>query len=142
MVVEPSYRLCSVLSIVAVLGMTGCGGVKARNLPKSPVSGEVTQEGKHLPEGQVVFIHETGEMASVEFKGDGKYQAEVAQGKNQVMVKSVEITGGKADASNRAASMEIQKSRIPDRYMMPGQSGLTLDVKTGPNTYNIELKAK
>ena len=43
-----------------------------------------------LPEGQVVFQHSTGEAAATKFGADGKYTVDVPQGKNQVMVRSVE----------------------------------------------------
>ena len=134
--------LCSAILLFVSLGLFGCSGSDARNLPKSTVSGEITFDGKHLPDGQIVFVHESGEMAPVEFKGDGKYTASVAQGKNQVMVKSVVITGGGGEGPNKAASMEIQTSRIPDKYMTPALSGLEYVVKSGPNTYNVELKSK
>lgn len=134
-------RLLPMAGIVVVLSLVGCGGAKSRNLPKSPVSGEVTFDGKHLPDGQIVFVHESGEMASVTFKDDGKYKASVAQGKNQVMVKSVVITGG-TDGPTRAASMEIQTSRIPEKYSTPALSGLEYVVTAGENKYDVELKSK
>lgn len=138
-----SRWICLLLCSLTVT-FAGCGGAKSRNLSKAPVSGEVTFDGKHLPEGQITFIHETGEMESVLFKDDGKFKALVAEGKNEVLVKSAEVSGGAAggDGGNRAASMEIHKSRIPEKYMMPGQSGLTVTVKSGENTYNVELKSK
>ena len=51
------------------------------------------------------------------------------------------ITGGK-EGPNKAASMEIQTSRIPEKYTTPALSGLEYVVKPGPNTYNVELKSK
>ena len=133
--------LCLVMLLALTCGLWGCGGGKPRSLPKSPVKGEVTLDGQHLPDGQIVFVHESGDIASVTFQGDGKYSASVAQGKNQVMVKSVVITGGK-EGANKATSMEIQTSRIPEKYTTPALSGLEYVVTTGDNTYNVALKSK
>ncbi|MDB5336144.1 MAG: hypothetical protein JWN70_1763 [Planctomycetaceae bacterium] len=130
-----------VILLLLACGLWGCGSAKSRNLPKSPVAGEVTFNGQHLPDGQIVFVHESGDMASANFKGDGKYTASVAQGKNQVMVKSVVITGGQ-EGPNRARSMEIQTSRIPEKYLTPALSGLECVVTAGKNEYNVALKSK
>lgn len=141
MFVLRSIPLYLVILLAFSCGLFGCGASKPRGLPKSPVSGEIKFDGQHLPDGQIVFVHESGDIASVTFKGDGKYTASVAQGKNQVMVKSVVITGGK-EGPSKAASMEIQTSRIPEKYMTPALSGLEYVVAAGPNTYNVELKSK
>jgi hypothetical protein len=134
-------HVCRLTAIGVAVSLCGCGGVKPRDLPKAPVSGEIKYEGKHLPDGQIVFVHETGEMVTANFKDDGKYTASVAQGKNQVMVKSVDIKSP-TEGPNRAASMEIQTSRIPQKYMTPALSGLEVVVKGGDNTYNVDLQSK
>lgn len=136
-----SLRCAAAITLCSVIFVSGCGG-KGRELPKAPVSGTVTYKDGKLPDGMVIFMHPSGEMTSVNFGADGAYKVQVAQGKNEVLVKSAEISGGGMGPKdgNKAQGMEIHKSRIPDKYMMPGQSGLTVDVKAGENKYDIKLE--
>lgn len=135
--VQVSTLLAAALVATAI---SGCGGDK-RDLAMSTVSGTVTYKTA-LPEGQIVFQHESGESAATKFGADGKYTLDVPQGKNQVIVRSIESTLPTPPAEGAAPGprgMEVHKSRIPESYANFGTSGLSFDVKDGPQTYNIEL---
>jgi hypothetical protein len=135
--VSNSIRAGRRFVVPLALALCGCGGSDERNLPMSPVSGTVTYTTA-LPEGQIVFQHPTGEMAATKFGPDGKFQLDVPQGKNQVMVTSLEssITDQK-EGGPRA--METYTSRIPTKYASFATSSLEVDVKEGPNSFEVKL---
>ncbi|MEX1231190.1 MAG: hypothetical protein WEB58_13170 [Planctomycetaceae bacterium] len=137
-------RLAPALCGLLILSIFGCGGEEGRGLPKSPVSGKVTFNGETLPDGTITFIHQSGDISAVSFGADGLYQLDVAEGKNEILVKSADITGGGTAGAdgNRSEGMEIHKSRIPERYVMVGQTGLTLDVKPGENKFDVKLEGE
>jgi hypothetical protein len=110
----------------------------------SAVSGIVKYKAE-LPEGQIVFQHSSGEAAAAKFGPDGKYEVEVPQGKNRVMVRSMEVTLPQEPAEGAAPGprgMEVHKSRIPEHYANFETSGLGIDVKEGPQTFNVDLADK
>jgi hypothetical protein len=119
--------------------LAGCGS-EGRGLTKWPVEGEITFDGKHLPDGTIFFLHETGEIASVNFGDDGRYRVEVAEGANNVLVKSADITPGKAWPGGR--EMEVHKTRIPQKYSDAATSGLQVVVKASENTYDVPLTSE
>ena len=129
--------LCRVLMIPLALALFGCGGSDARNLPTAPVSGTVTYKSA-LPEGQIVFQHPTGEMAATKFGADGKFQLDVPQGKNLVMVTSLESSVTEQKEGGPRA-MEVYTSRIPERYASFTTSKLEYDVKEGENSFDVKL---
>lgn len=130
-------RFCRLLLIPIALGTLGCGGSDARNLPTSPVSGTVTYKTS-LPEGQIVFQHPTGETTATKFGADGKYKLDVPQGKNLVMVTSLQSSlSDQKEGGPRA--METYTSRIPERYASFMTSKLEYEVKDGPNSYDVKL---
>lgn len=127
------------LFIIAALLLTaGCTGSTARNLPMSPVSGKVSFKNA-LPHGQVVFLHPSGESAAVTFGPDGKYETQVAQGKNQVLVTSQTSSVSEVKEGGPKA-MEIYTSHIPERYGNFATSKLEVEIKEGPNTFDINLE--
>ena len=57
-------------------------------MPKAPVSGRATYNGKPVRAGQIVFMNATGYPAVAELDGDGRYHLEAAIGENTVTVES------------------------------------------------------
>jgi hypothetical protein len=122
----------------------------------------VTYKGTKLRGGSVVFTRADGQVSpvSVQINEDGTYTAEkVPVGETNVSVDTAYLRpqgwpggGGPpkyeapkdvesnykpgADAGDNARKYV----RIPDKYADPSQSGLTLTVKGGPQTYDIPLE--
>ncbi|MDB5336999.1 MAG: hypothetical protein JWN70_2618 [Planctomycetaceae bacterium] len=121
------------------IGLVGCGGgAGARKLPMSSVSGKVTYKNQALPAGQIVFEHTSGEIVAATLGKAGEYSLEVPVGANRVMVKSSEPDQPNPDPNGMPRTLP-GKSRIPDKYMSFGGSGLSFTPVAGKNTYDVAL---
>jgi hypothetical protein len=139
------WRLGQGIVLAAVLagGLTGCGG----GAKTAPVKGKVTYQGKALAFGSVIFMSQVPETKPIvaEIKPDGTYEAKtVPVGEAAVGVTSpdpnrpMELRG----TSKRPTPAADPKLwfKIPDKYSLPRQSGLTYTVVDGPNEHNIDLR--
>jgi hypothetical protein len=122
----------------------GCGK------PKGSVSGKVTYQGKPLTAGFVLFTPEKGSVVDARIDNEGNYRAEnIPVGTAKISVRADAGVNTEAlrnmsnprDPSEMAKAM-IPQSRAPDlgNYKDPEKSGLTYDVKKGPQEHDIELK--
>lgn len=140
--------------LLAVLLLAGCGpgGYSGAT---ATVQGKVTAGGKDAPEGcTVTFIADGGHVASGKTGPGGAFQLTVA-GKPQIPAASYKasvtpptqgemsqadyekmMSGGAAPKSPGANA----EMAIPAKYRTTDSSGLTYQVKAGPNTIDIELK--
>jgi hypothetical protein len=139
-----------VFVLLALLGGTlvaGCGK------PTGEVTGTVSYDGKNLTEGTVTFTSESGGSAFATIENNGHYAAKkVPVGKVIVSVKASSNTDAeKLKAMQNPKSPEemkklmmpqVQKGKsgIPKKYQSPDSSDLSLDVKPGPQEYDIPLK--
>lgn len=134
----------------------GCFG---KAIPTGTVSGTVTYNGKSVPEGCLVtFISDRGFAALGTVDASGRYQLKMA-GKGDVPAEkynvSVTFPGivgpemtveeeQKWMAGDPATlakfSQKQKKSPIPEKYEDSIKSGLTFEIKEGPNTYDIVLQ--
>lgn len=129
------------VACVFLNGLSGCGS-RGRDLPKAPVSGTVTY-AKPFPHGEVIFMHTSGELAVAKFGADGLYQAQVAKGPNRVCVRAQTSSHDETDAKGaRPVGMELYTNHIPIRYGDFNTSKLEVNVESGENTFDIELKDK
>jgi len=135
------------LALLACM-LTGC--VKATG----NISGVVKYNGKPLPGGSVMFVDSAGAIVQASIDTEGKFAAQkVVVGNNKVAVSYVD------DKINQYAKEIAAKGKgslkpitnmpkldtenmltLPAKYSMPDQSGLFFDVKSGENSYNIDLK--
>jgi hypothetical protein len=139
------------LALVVSLTVVGCGG-----RGKGTVTGKVTYKGAPLKGGKVAFAAANKQNVIAEIEQDGSYTADdVPAGPAKVTV----LTSYLKQAS-RAPRYQPPKDakvpegykmggdpndakryvKIPDNYEDPDQSGLNLDVKSGPQPFNIDLK--
>ena len=133
-------RSGTAILLSAIVMWAGCGS-ETPSLPEAPVSGTVTFSGGDLPGGQVIFMHDDGQVRAAEFGADGKYTVNAVIGPNQVLVKSVKESAVETESESERG-MRQEQSLIPEKYMMSGKSGLSFDVKEGENnTYDIALTA-
>ncbi|QDS99902.1 hypothetical protein [Adhaeretor mobilis] len=126
------------LALMATLFTVGCGGYEAT------LSGTVTLDGQPLNVGRV-NLAPTGEgkIASASIKPDGTYEV-ITTGESGMVPGqygvSVRAYGpGKPDP-NGGPPMP-GKLLIPNRYGSGKTSGLSVDIQSGENTYDIALES-
>ena len=133
----------SLFFVLGILSLFGCGDPRG---PRGEVSGNIVYEGKPLPTGTIIFHVNDGRTDSGTIK-DGKYIVYAAiAGPNKISVttpksdpssekSTLKPLPGMPGAPESAASIEI-----PQRYADEKTSELSLDVKVGKNSLDIELK--
>lgn len=144
---------------VALLGLVQCSGCGGSSLPKGEtgtVSGNVTFEGKAIPDkSSVIFMRDEGGITAVgEVDANGEYVLRMRDGlKILVGVYRVSVV-----PPNPAANLdqdEIMKlhmanklpdpakiKEIPERYRSPEGSKLIYEVNPGPNRYDFDMTSK
>jgi len=136
------------LFLLAVLGATGCSGAK-----QASVTGRVSYKGKPVTSGTVVLFDQNGHASDLgNVQPDGTYtiaRAPVGTDKvsfdNPPPPKTALPPGQKAPPANDPEFAEAAKAKAnyvptPPQYKDPVQSGLTVEVKSGKNTIDIDLK--
>jgi len=128
---------CWIVFFGCALVMTGCPGGGAKR-ETATISGKVTLDGKPLNAGRVIFAHVEGPAAAADIQPDGTYKVEAAVGMTRV---AIDHRGApEAVPGSREGMMGPGKSLVPEKYAVADTSGLTLDVKSGKNDFNIEMK--
>jgi hypothetical protein len=124
--------------VVFLTCLTGCGG-GADGRQMAPVSGKVTYRGKELDHGQVVLVHDSGQIGSSEIRADGSYQLEAQVGLNRVMITCTDYPEYAKAHPENPDRLRIEKSLIPAKYTNYNTSGLSIDVAAGQNQRTLVL---
>jgi hypothetical protein len=140
------------LIAVAALALSGCGGA-GDELPREPISGTVTFDGRPLASGTIQLQPATGResVASGGMVTEGRFNIPRPEGpvpgKYSVAIFAA-ATSDSSSAEGNAPDAPTPKIRrslsdlrgtIPPRYNV--QTGLTAEVKAGgPNHYTFDLK--
>ena len=107
-------RLSAVTMLAGTTFFTsGCGEPKPVGPQKASVSGTVTMDGKPLPDGQIVFVDESGTPPR-QYGGaikEGAYAVEVTPGKKLVQITAMTALG--VGSNDPGANL---KQIIPARY--------------------------
>lgn len=138
--IDSSSPILSTLVILAFLASStvGCNGEPPKK-PDERVTGKVTNQGKPVTEGQVTFLGEDGESATVSLDSTGAFTIEViAIGKYSVSITPPEMTEAPSEDPGK---MSTPKSTIPDKYQSEMTTDLTADVvEGGENDFTFDLK--
>lgn len=132
------------LGSVVLAVLPGCGGGRAS------VAGKVTYKGKPLAMGTVYVASVDGVQWPASINEDGTYRIEslpagpakigVTSPKPQVLSERAR-RATKQNAATAPPPPDLGKwVEIPETYADPTRSGLTVDLKSGPNTHDIELQ--
>jgi len=141
---------------LTVIAATSC---LRRSQPTGTVSGKVTHNGKPVPAGCLVtFVSEKGVAALGTVDASGRYQLKFA-GKPDVPALhyniSVTFPGASGPemtdederkymagdpATIAKFSRKTQSAPIPKKYADEFNSGLSFQIKAGPNSYDINLQ--
>lgn len=139
--------------LLTLFAALGCGG------GVGDVTGTVTYKGKPLDGGSIQY-RSGGKTVAAEISKDGKYSvAGVPAGSASIVVSYVDPKAtdhfravsanskqagagrtGADPALKAAAGDPSQFNKIPDKYSDFNGSGLTFEVKKGPNTNDVDLK--
>ena len=123
-------------AVLLILPLAGC-----RPNDKAGVRGKVTLAGEPLDNVLVMFAPEAGPGAGGATNAEGEYELftggahgkRVFTGRCKISVSEAELVDEKG---NR------KPSRFPDRYTSNESSGLTAELKPGPNVCDFDLKQK
>ena len=127
----------------AALAFSGCGG-GGDGLPREPVSGTVTLDGRPLVDGSITFVPTGAEGPPVGgLIHDGTYSIArldgPVPGPHGVSIYSQQPTGKKfPDQADPSVMLDERRETISGRYN--SRSQLTAEVKAGgDNTFNFDL---
>jgi hypothetical protein len=122
-----------ICTAAAVLFLTGCSS-------QGTVSGKVSFNGKPLPGGLVSLYDSEGQTRSGGIGKEGNYTvSNVAPGKAQVFVVTLSERPSIRQPENKNSTSLGEYVAIPPKYMDKDQSGITLDVKTGKQDFDIQM---
>jgi len=133
----PAARLAVLCcALLLILPLSGC-----RPNDKASVRGKVTLAGKPLVDVLVMFAPEAGPGAGGVTNAEGTYELFTggAHGK-RVFTGRCKISINEAEAVD--AKGNRKPVRFPDRYTSNESSGLTAELKPGPNECNFDLEQK
>lgn len=150
-------RLCSLsLALVAGLVLVGCGpSLPAGSKPTYKTTVTVMYKGAPVEGATVTFIgpESTNAVGMTDAQGKAKMKTYVegdgaVEGQHKVLISKIETIGGAPaadqDSPNYVPPVNVPppqiKYHLPQKYEAPGTSGLTADVKKGPNEISFELK--
>jgi hypothetical protein len=130
-------RLPSLVVALAWVLLPGCGGEK--NDPTVPISGTVSVGGKPVAKGTIHFHPDKGRPATGFIK-DGRFTLTTyvdgdggIAGQNKVALEVLEEVPTKGGDTN-------WKSLIPQKFMDPFQSGISIDVpQSGYKNLEIDI---
>jgi hypothetical protein len=118
--------------------LAGCGDGPA----SATVSGEVKVDGVPVEKGTITFTPADGKGQPVTADVvNGKYEVRTTAGKKTVMISAPVVVEKRKDSTAPDAQwIESTKESLPDKYH--SKSELTLDVQSGSNTKDWDLKVK
>lgn len=135
------------LGMAVLLSLSGCG--RESGPLKVAVSGEVTLDGKPVPQGQIVLSDAAGVAQS--FGGeirDGEYSVRTTLGKKKVSISSMQVVSGKqskyggiqGDPVSAENPADVYEEVIPPKYN--AKTELTAEVsEKGPNEFSFTLES-
>ena len=125
-----------------LVGLVAFAGCNART---GSISGTVTVDGVPIGNGSVTIVGEQGTPASASIVA-GEYRVEkVPIGPARIAVRSLPPPSmmappPKAGSGDGPAASTFEP--LPDRYLTPEQSGLSLEVVAGEQQHDITVTAK
>jgi hypothetical protein len=137
-------KLAALGGCLALVVLFGCAG----SVKLAQVEGKVTVDGEDANSGEVVFAGKGLSVAGM-ILPDGRYRAVgVPAGLVKVAVRSGPASkdgkepppGMKDLPGAKDASAPVEKPvTIPEKYNDPESSGLSVNLKIGPNKFDVKL---
>jgi hypothetical protein len=149
-------KSCLLMGLAAVMTVAGCGpSLPAGAKPTHKTTVTVTYKGAPVEGATITFLgpESTTAVGMTDAQGKAKMKTYVEgdgaiEGQHKVLISKVETVGGAPaadqDSPNYVPPVNVPppqvKYHVPQKYEAPGTSGLTADVKSGPNEITFELK--
>ncbi|WP_417388441.1 carboxypeptidase-like regulatory domain-containing protein [Gimesia sp.] len=129
----------------ALFFFPGCQGTTTDFGPTGALSGKVTYKGEPVKEGLVQFNNpEKGFGGQAVIDEDGTYTVTNSSGglvTGTYQVSVVPPTIEKSFGPDTPPSEVLKEMpNIPQKYHYPKSSGLTVEIKEGENTFDIEMQ--
>jgi len=109
----------------------------------STASGTVTMDGEPVPKGMITFVKQDGDVAREgAIIADGRFVAKLRPGEYKIELNSQKTTGTRTQKGfdGKDEVVEMTAELFPERYN--AKTTLTTKIGPGPNTVNLEAKAK
>ncbi len=155
---SPGSRLAPLIALLLsslMLVTTGCGEAEVKPTdPQATVTGSVTNNGANVtPESSVVFFcKEKNATAAGRVDTLGKFALKagvgsvgIPEGKYQVMIRAPDLPHPAPGSKEYEDLMSGKKKRpepakdVPAVFGAFDTSGISVDVKTGPNNFDFDL---
>lgn len=139
----PRFVAAAALAVALPI-VAGCGA------GKGDISGKVKYKGEVLPGGSVQFMTPGGAFTS-EIASDGSYSISGAatgpakisityQDPRYVEYMNALVISARDPSKPKPKGNPDDFNKVPTKYTDPNTSGLTYEVKSGSQSYDIELK--
>lgn len=135
-------QYCGPVGYLLILITTSSGCSAPSGPPTEVVSGNVTLDGKPLPQGTIGFFPVDGAGAtSGAAITNGVYTANVPLGSKRVEIRAFKVIGQKVvyEGDPNSPKTDIKEETIPPRYN--NQSDLKITVVKGKNPANFSLES-
>jgi hypothetical protein len=120
----------------ALLFLAGCGG-------PGTVTGKVTFNGQPLPGGLVTVHDSEGQPRNGPISKDGTYSvSNITPGPAQVTVLTVPDLKSIRDPEGKGKDPLGKFVEIPQKFSDKTKSGFSLEVKSGKQEFNLDLKGE
>lgn len=130
--------------LFALALLMGCGPAKRQDAPTFPVKGEVTLDGKAMPEGDVQFENRAAGINQTLPVKEGKFEGKAPAGTYRVSVYAYK-TGEVPEMYKNQPEMAkpSKENYIPPRFNTGAENKQSAEVKTeGANEYKFEVQSK
>lgn len=126
--------------VIVMLSLCGCGDGHA---PRTPVTGTVTFNGKPVPGAEVMFMVKGGRPARGETDEQGRFALTTFEKGDGCRIGRAQVVVQKQSFYYNAQGEGITTYLIPQKYGIPGQSGLDVEVVAGgENHFPLELTGR
>jgi hypothetical protein len=137
------FWICAPYAFLLALMVSGCGP------SRSDVSGKITHQQKSLAVGSIVIAGGDGSVKSAQINPDGTFLVK------DIVVGTITATVTSPDPAEKKFVMRKKDAEVPPEkeaksdprwFPIPAdygdfeKSGLTFQLKRGPNTWDIDLK--
>jgi len=123
--------------VFCVVNLVGCGP------SRGDLKGKVTYNGQVVKSGSVLVTGGNGEPKQGAIDREGNYSVDgIVIGQIKIGVSSPEPKGS-AMRKKGDEAVKVDKTgwfSIPDKFADPQKSGLAFEIKSGPNTKDIDIK--
>ena len=127
----------------ALLALTGWFALVGCSDSAATVSGNVTMDGQPVAQGVITFVKQDGNLAREgAVIADGRFLAKLPPGEYKIELNSQKSVGTRTQKGfdGKDEVVELTAELFPDRYN--AKTTLTTKIAPGPNTVNLEAKAK